>query len=123
MQRLVLVMLVAIPAVFVSAFPTDMDISVNAELSYYEARDAINSYYPHHTESSPYKSVKRSTSVTRSDGAVPFWFEDGVPIIIASVGTPPQPVQVIVDTGSGVTWLQGLGSSVSNPFQPTHSTT
>lgn len=92
--------------------------------SYLELRNLANSYYEHDSQPSARKLAKRfSANATRPDGAVPFWFKQGIPHITVQVGTPPQQIDVAVDTGSGDTWIHGPDSSVATPFSSTLSST
>jgi hypothetical protein len=93
--------------------------------SYLEIRNLANSYYENDSQPSARKLAKRfSANATRPDGAVPFWFnKQRIPCITVQVGTPPQQIDVLVDTGSGDTWIRGPDSSVATPFSSTLSST
>jgi hypothetical protein len=52
----------------------------------------------------------------RKDGTVPFWLIGNIPHVLATIGTPPQVVELLIDTGSGFTWLHGEESRKSLIF-------
>jgi hypothetical protein len=51
---------------------------------------------------------------------MPIWLEGSHPTTYISVGSPPQQVSVILDTGSGFTWIQGVKEDPdsSSPQRP-----
>src|SRR5271154_5742468 len=52
----------------------------------------------------------------RKDGTVPFWLIGNVPHVLATIGTPPQIIELAIDTGSGFTWFHDEESGKSLTF-------
>jgi len=52
----------------------------------------------------------------RKDGTVPFWLIGNVPHVLATIGTPPQVVELVIDTGSRFTWFHGEESGKTLTF-------
>jgi Eukaryotic aspartyl protease len=128
MKTLALLSTLVFPAIFANAAPLDSaDTSApdEKEATYYKARNVINSFeYRHNQSSSSRKLGKRIVSnEQRVELATPFWLENGIPYIMAAVGTPPQLIELKLDTGSSWTWLMGPDSPESKAFKPEDSST
>ena len=116
--------LLSVLAMFANAAPLDSALDLE-EATYYKARNVINSFeYRHDRSSSTHKLGKRIISnEPRVDVATPFWLENGIPHIMATVGTPPQLIELKLDTGSSWTWLVGPDSLEPKTFKPEDSST
>ena len=68
-------------------------------------------------DTSPRPGTRDFGEAGTDDNAIPFWLEGGIPHIRVTVGTPPQVVELTVDTGNGFTWVHG------KTFTPNHSST
>src|SRR5947207_1940340 len=80
--------------------------SSRAKISVYsEMRNAFHGIFP--LEQPSFQQKKRMSESVGPGGAVPFWFEGNRPHIHLWVGSPPQRVTVVLDTGSGYTWVHG----------------
>jgi Eukaryotic aspartyl protease len=128
MHSLMLFSAITFSAIFATAAPVDGHIQSTHSAdstAYYTARSMLNSFHRGQDKSALVHHVakRHSANITRLDGAVPFWLDDGVPRIIATVGTPPQEVELLLDTGSGITWVMGPEFSEPKTFKPEHSST
>src|SRR5947207_15794041 len=84
-------------------------------MDYFLFRNVVNSICNSSIPSGPANEKHDLTRRTETDGAVPFWLENGIPHIVVAVGNPPQLDELNVDTGSGFTWIHRAAQKECEP--------
>ncbi|KAG6607568.1 hypothetical protein SDJN03_00910, partial [Cucurbita argyrosperma subsp. sororia] len=72
----------------------------------------------YHSVSSQEASLSLS-SKTKSHGKFPFQYSNAL-VVSVPIGSPPQQMDMVVDTGSQLSWIQCHGKTPNSRFYPSY---